>query len=73
MPFLLLGRAVLGAADMTDAPDDPPNTDDHGKDADMPHDDGRNDTNSTTPDAPEENLVHFNPWRDFNDAAPMVG
>lgn len=30
------------------------------------HDDGQ-----TAPDAPKENLIHFNPWRDFNDAAPM--
>ena len=28
------------------------------------HDDHR-----TAPDAPKENLIHFNPWRDFNDAA----
>ncbi|WP_233544934.1 AAA family ATPase [Pseudooceanicola sediminis] len=26
----------------------------------------------TVPDGPEENIVHFNPWRDFNDAAPQV-
>ncbi|SFK77230.1 AAA domain-containing protein [Shimia haliotis] len=25
-----------------------------------------------TPGAPKENLIHFNPWRDFNDAAPMA-
>ena len=25
----------------------------------------------TTPDA-KENIVHFNPWRDFNDAAPQI-
>ena len=31
------------------------------------HDDRR-----TAPDAPKENLIHFNPWRDFNDATPMV-
>ncbi|MEC3860108.1 AAA family ATPase [Mesobacterium sp. TK19101] len=23
-------------------------------------------------DAPKENVVHFNPWRDFNDAAPQI-
>ncbi|MGC8203905.1 AAA family ATPase [Aliiroseovarius sp. PTFE2010] len=23
-------------------------------------------------DGPEENIVHFNPWRDFNDAAPQI-
>lgn len=26
----------------------------------------------TTPDMPAENIVHFNPWRDFNDAAPQI-
>ncbi|NKB53186.1 MAG: hypothetical protein GKR97_13350, partial [Rhizobiaceae bacterium] len=26
----------------------------------------------TTSDTPKENIVHFNPWRDFNDAAPQV-
>ncbi|SMH50935.1 AAA family ATPase [Maritimibacter sp. HL-12] len=26
----------------------------------------------TTPDMPTENIVHFNPWRDFNDAAPQI-
>ena len=26
----------------------------------------------TTPDTPKENIVHFNPWRDFNDAAPQI-
>ncbi|WP_258869559.1 AAA family ATPase [Paracoccus thiocyanatus] len=26
----------------------------------------------TTPDGPKENIVHFNPWRDFNDAAPQI-
>ncbi|MBW6496263.1 MAG: hypothetical protein K0B16_17255, partial [Burkholderiaceae bacterium] len=26
----------------------------------------------TTPDTPNENIVHFNPWRDFNDAAPQI-
>ena len=23
------------------------------------------------PEPPKENLIHFNPWRDFTDAAPM--
>ena len=26
----------------------------------------------TTPETPNENIVHFNPWRDFNDAAPQI-
>ena len=25
-----------------------------------------------TPDEPKENIVHFNPWRDFNDGAPQI-
>ncbi|MCH8517799.1 MAG: helicase RepA family protein, partial [Cyclobacteriaceae bacterium] len=25
-----------------------------------------------SPEPPKENLVHFNPWRDFNDAAPII-
>ena len=25
-----------------------------------------------TPDTTTENIVHFNPWRDFNDAAPQI-
>ncbi|MBB06576.1 MAG: hypothetical protein CML03_13885 [Pseudooceanicola sp.] len=33
-------------------------------------DDPKNMSESAS-DAPRENLVHFNPWRDFNDAAPM--
>lgn len=68
MPFLLLGRALLEPAHMTDAPKDPPETDDAGKDAAMAHD---HDDRPETPKPPKENLIHFNPWRDFNDAAPM--
>ncbi|MEM0935200.1 MAG: AAA family ATPase [Pseudomonadota bacterium] len=43
---------------MTDEPADP------GEDTSMRDD--------TVPDAPKENIVHFNPWRDFNDAAPQI-
>lgn len=68
MPVLLLGRALLGAARMTDAPMDPPESDDPGKDAAMARD---HDDRPETPEPPKENLIHFNPWRDFNDAAPM--
>lgn len=53
---------------MTDAPKDPPETDDAGKDAAMAHD---HDDRPETPKPPKENLIHFNPWRDFNDVAPM--
>jgi len=54
---------------MSDAPKDPPEIDDTGKEAAMAHD---HDDRSETPETPKENLIHFNPWRDFNDAAPMV-
>jgi hypothetical protein len=56
MPHVPLGAAVLEPASMSDDPDMPPDT--------------------TGPDAPAtsekapDNVVHFNPWRDFNDAAP---
>lgn len=53
---------------MTDAPKDPPESDDPGKDTAMAHD---HDDRPETLEPPKENLVHFNPWRDFNDAAPM--
>ncbi len=43
---------------MTDEPIDP------GEDPPMRDD--------TTPDEPKENIVHFNPWRDFNDASPQI-
>ncbi|NPD21655.1 AAA family ATPase [Alterinioella nitratireducens] len=43
---------------MTDEPTNP------GEDSSM-HDD-------TVPDEAKENILHFNPWRDFNDAAPQI-
>jgi len=58
MPFLPLCVALLGAARMNDAPSDT-----------NPVPDMRDDT---PPDASPDNLVHFNPWRDFNDAAPQI-
>ena len=54
---------------MSDAPKDPHDTDDTGKEAAMAHD---HDDRPETPEEPKENVIHFNPWRDFNDAAPMV-
>ncbi|MEI4235023.1 AAA family ATPase [Roseovarius sp. D22-M7] len=37
------------------------------------HDDPHTLSDDTPPnDPPKENLVHFNPWRDFNDAAPQI-
>ena len=69
MPVLLLGRTLLEPADMSDAPKDPPENDDTGKDATMAHD---HDDRPETTEPPKENLIHFNPWRDFNDAAPVA-
>jgi hypothetical protein len=60
---------------MTDAPKDPPvptkipETPDTPKEAVMTDD---HDDRPQTPEPPKENLIHFNPWRDFNDAAPMA-
>ena len=56
---------------MTDAPKDPPDTDHQKEKAEIAHDD-RTEGNDKAQDAPKENLVHFNPWRDFNDAAPQI-
>ncbi len=59
---------------MTDAPKDPPvptkipDTPDAPKEAAMTDD---HHDRPQTPEPPKENLIHFNPWRDFNDAAPM--
>ena len=64
MPVLLLGRTLLEPARMTDAPMDPPPPETP-EDTAMIHDpDDR-------AELPKENLIHFNPWCDFNDAAPM--
>ncbi|WP_426034875.1 AAA family ATPase [Cypionkella sp. TWP1-2-1b2] len=60
---------------MTYAPDDPPDPPQMpdaphaAKEAAMPTD---HDDHQTRTEPPKENLVHFNPWRDFNDATPMV-
>lgn len=59
---------------MTDAPKDPPvptktpDTPDAPKETAMTDD---HDDRPETLEPPKENLIHFNPWRDFNDAAPM--
>lgn len=59
---------------MSDTPEDPPETGDMRKEADMAQDDDRQNESDKDCDegAPKENLVHFNPWRDFNDAAPEI-
>lgn len=50
---------------MTDAPMDPPPPPETPEDTAMTHDPDHR------AEPPKENLIHFNPWRDFNDAAPM--
>ncbi len=62
-----MGGALLGAAEVTDAPEDPPDT------PAMPEDPAMTIDHDDRSEPPEpENLVHFNPWRDFNDAAPQI-
>jgi len=68
MPLLPVVRALLEPAAMTDTPKDPPIPPDTPEDAAMAHD---HDDRPEPPEPPKENLIHFNPWRDFNDAAPM--
>lgn len=53
---------------MTDAPMDPPPPE-TSEDTAMTHEP---DECAATREQPKENLIHFNPWRDFNDAAPIV-
>ena len=36
------------------------------------HDDPQTPSDDPSSETPKENLVHFNPWRDFNDAAPQI-
>jgi hypothetical protein len=60
---------------MSDAPDDPPDSPKDTEDAAMStdHDDPHTLSDDTpSKETPKENLVHFNPWRDFNDAAPQI-
>jgi hypothetical protein len=37
-----------------------------------PQDHTMSDDRNPDTELPQENIVHFNPWRDFNDAAPQV-
>lgn len=69
MPLLPVGRPLLGAARMSNAPVEPPDPPQTLEDAPMTAD---HEDRSAPPDASTGNLVHFNPWRDFNDAAPMA-
>ncbi len=64
-----MGRALLGAARMSNAPVEPPDPPQTLEDAPMTAD---YEDRSAPPDASTGNLVHFNPWRDFNDAAPTA-
>lgn len=61
MPVLLARRALLGVGRVTDDPIDRPDPDE---------DPALGDDRALK--TPTENIVHFNPWRDFNDAAPQV-
>lgn len=61
MPVLRPRRAVLGVGRVTDDPIDR---------SDPDPDPALGDDRSLKP--PAETIVHFNPWRDFNDAAPIV-
>lgn len=64
-----MGRALLGDARMSNAPVEPPDPPQTHEDAPMTAD---HEDRSAPPGASTGNLVHFNPWRDFNDAAPMA-
>gem|GEM_PF-5896881 len=61
---------------MTDTPKDPPELTSDNKDCAMTtdHDEPHSPPDDTPPpEPPKENLIHFNPWRDFNDAASVTG
>jgi hypothetical protein len=62
---------------MNEPPENPPDKNDAREEAGMAQDDDRADEDrkeetEDRSDTPRENLVHFNPWRDFNDAAPQI-
>jgi hypothetical protein len=62
---------------MNEPPENPPDKNDAREEAGMGQDDDRADEDrkeetEDRSDTPRENLVHFNPWRDFNDAAPQI-
>jgi hypothetical protein len=62
----------MGNARMSgDLPDDP-ETPRISEDRPMRDDNATDSTNVAPEDAPRENIVHFNPWRDFNDAVSQV-
>jgi len=67
-----VGRALLEPAGMTDAPEDPPDTSATQEQPAMTTDQDDNPAPPEPPTPGPENLVHFNPWRDFNDAAPQI-
>src|SRR5690625_518034 len=65
MPLLPLGAALLGVARMSDELGERSDTRDKPQSLVMDDD--------ATPGAePPENVLHFNPWRDFNDAPAQV-
>ena len=59
-----MGRALLGDADMTDTPKDPPELTSDNKDCAMTtdHDEPHSPPDDTPPpEPPKENLIHLNP------------
>ena len=75
MPLLPMGGALLGDADMTDSPKDQPSLPNQfeGSKMSTDHDDHHAPSDTPPPiDQHKENLIHFNPWRDFNDAVSLV-
>jgi len=67
-----MGGALLGDAHMSgDLPDDP-ETPRISEDRPMRDDNTTDSPNVAPHDTPKENLIHFNPWRDFNDAVSQV-
>ena len=58
---------------MNDTPNDPPDTFDMSEDTIMSNEPEKPTQDTPLPPgAPLQNLVHFNPWRDFNDAATQI-
>ncbi len=58
---------------MNDTPKNPPDTFDTPEDTNMSNEPEKPAQDiPVQPAVPLQNLVHFNPWRDFNDAAPQI-
>lgn len=58
---------------MSDTPKNPPDSPVPSENEPMTKDEDLDGADAAEPkDPPKENILHFNPWRDFNDAAPQV-